>query len=520
MKRTKVDIKKTIKKRIEHRRNNNEYIQKGVKMNDKTMRRIYGNKPIEVGLVSRQGIATSETIFYNIDTNTYPIDSYKEILESKSEKIEPVKILFLISNYEREKMLKRLLEEIKGYNSEQIIVDYVIFDDVSSYKLDDPKFIINPEHRGKFNYWKTFNDMFKYCEKNLYDIYVFTPNDFVDYSIDKIVKYGTKLAKHQYIFNTLEDGRDTCWNRTKPINLTNEVKQIFFTDCGFFTNQLTLKALEFKMNPIITANSGISSQVGKQITNRINMLKIPIFHPVNSFVYHGYHNSLMNSTSKNNLSTMKTFDINTLKTFVINLDKRKDRLEELKIPFNWERFVAFEASPGYVGCLQSHRTVLKQALDLKLESVLIFEDDVELCEDFEMKFKDIVNKLPEDWDLLYLGGWNKGKIKPYVDGLDVAENVVCMHAYMVRDKFLPIVIEALHSKDGIQKSPADYKCDVLLADSLFKGECFICNPTLAWQRAGYSDIEGRATNNLHLKDPSLKAVILGSSNGTTFNIKT
>ena len=214
---------------------------------------------------------------------------------------------------------------------------------------------------------------------------------------------------------------------------------------------------------------------------------------------------------------MKTYDLNIIKTYVINLDRRTDRLADLKIPFNWERFAAFEANPGYVGCLNSHRTVLKKALDSKLEIVLIFEDDVELCEDFESKFNDVMNKLPDDWDLLYLGGWNKGQIKSYAEGLNIAENVVCMHAYIVRDKFLPTAIEALHSKDGIQRVPNDYKCDVLLAESLLKGKCFICSPALAWQRAGYSDIEGRATNNLHLKDPNLKAVII--NDGTTFNIK-
>jgi len=218
------------------------------------------------------------------------------------------------------------------------------------------------------------------------------------------------------------------------------------------------------------------------------------------------------------------YDLNTIKTYVINLDRRTDRLQSLVIPFKWERFSAFDAvkvgEMGYVGCLNSHRTVLEQALELKLESVLIFEDDVELCDDFETKFYNIVSKLPEDWDLLYLGGWNRGTIKKYADGLDVAENVVCMHAYFVNGKFLQTAVNALHSKDGIQKEPNDYKCDVLLAESLLKGKCFICNPTLAWQREGYSDIENITTNNLHLKDPTKKAIIIPTNNiGTTFNIK-
>jgi len=215
-----------------------------------------------------------------------------------------------------------------------------------------------------------------------------------------------------------------------------------------------------------------------------------------------------------------------MKTFVINLDRRKDRLNELKIPFEWERFTAFDASkmnqPGYVGCLLSHRTLLEKIKDLKLESAMIFEDDVELCEDFENKFNVILKQLPEDWDLLYLGGWNQGTIKKYSEGLNVAENVICMHAYMIRDKFLDVAIEALHSTDDKpNKEPIDLKCDALLRNYLTKGNCFICTPPLAWQRMGYSDIECQVTNNLHLKDSTKTRVIVekGSPlNGTTFNI--
>jgi GR25 family glycosyltransferase involved in LPS biosynthesis len=156
-------------------------------------------------------------------------------------------------------------------------------------------------------------------------------------------------------------------------------------------------------------------------------------------------------------------------TYVINLEKRKDRLDNIKIHFKWKRFAAFPATPGYVGCLKSHQMVLKEAFELNLDKVIIFEDDVELCEDFELKFTEIMSKLPDDWDLLYLGGWNKGVIKEYCAGLNIAEIVVCMHAYIVRKKFLSIVLDALHSKDQlhpIEKKPNDYKCDVLLATHL------------------------------------------------------
>jgi GR25 family glycosyltransferase involved in LPS biosynthesis len=217
-----------------------------------------------------------------------------------------------------------------------------------------------------------------------------------------------------------------------------------------------------------------------------------------------------------------------VKTFVINLDRRKDRLETLMIPFEWERFAAIDAlsmgQPGYVGCLLSHRTILKKIRDLKLESAIIFEDDVELCDDFENKFNEILKKLPENWDLLYLGGWNRTEPEKYCDGLNVVKRVLCMHAYMVRDKFIDTIIEALHSTDNIpekEKKPEHLKCDVLLANYLPKGKCFICDPPLVWQKEGYSDIECQVTNNLHLKDSKKIAVVVERKfplDGTTAKI--
>lgn len=206
--------------------------------------------------------------------------------------------------------------------------------------------------------------------------------------------------------------------------------------------------------------------------------------------------------------------LNNIKTYVINLEKRKDRLELLNIPFKWERFNAIEENPGYVGCLKSHQEVIKKSIELDLDKVLIFEDDVELCENFENKFNDIIQKLPNNWDLLYLGGWNKGEIKKYDDGINIAENVFCMHAYLVNRKFIPILFEILHSKDNKQTNQRDYKCDVLLSNNLNRGNCFICDPPLAWQKAGYSDIEKQITNNIHLKENGRgkKAIIINPLN--------
>ena len=66
--------------------------------------------------------------------------------------------------------------------------------------------------------------------------------------------------------------------------------------------------------------------------------------------------------------------------YVINLDRRKDRLQQITaelesfgLPFT--RFSAIETRPGINGCGLSHMTILKDAKRLGLKNVLIFEDD-------------------------------------------------------------------------------------------------------------------------------------------------
>lgn len=190
-----------------------------------------------------------------------------------------------------------------------------------------------------------------------------------------------------------------------------------------------------------------------------------------------------------------------IKSYVINLKRRQDRLEELNLPFKYEIFEATDGKKhftneslimqGHYGCLDSHKRLLMKVKDEKLEKVLILEDDVEVCDEFNIKLNEIMGELPEDWDLLYLGGWNLGEIERYSKSLNLAKKVYTTHAYIVRDKFYDTILNKITSENG--------KVDVLISDILPIGKCFICNPTIAWQREGFSDIVNKITNNIHLR---------------------
>jgi len=109
--------------------------------------------------------------------------------------------------------------------------------------------------------------------------------------------------------------------------------------------------------------------------------------------------------------------------------------------------------------------------------------------------------LPFDWDLLYIGGWNLGEIKKYSEHLNIAEKVYTTHAYMIRNKFIDVVLQLLSNQNINNYNPNEcWKIDLLFSQVLTKGKCFICSPLLAWQRSGFSDIVGKITDNTHLKN--------------------
>jgi len=58
---------------------------------------------------------------------------------------------------------------------------------------------------------------------------------------------------------------------------------------------------------------------------------------------------------------------------------------------------------GEAGCLASHRGVIEYAQRSGF-TVLVLEDDITLAEHFDIRLGQALKELPNDWELLYLGG--------------------------------------------------------------------------------------------------------------------
>ncbi len=185
--------------------------------------------------------------------------------------------------------------------------------------------------------------------------------------------------------------------------------------------------------------------------------------------------------------------------YCINLDDRKDRWEEAAKQFVkhnlWvERVSGIKGSnmnldfppeikEGAVGCALSQLFALKLAKHNRLKKFLLLEDDVEFDEEIHSKFSKCYSQVPNDWDMIYLGG-------QHFHGMNlqqVSENVykcvytLCAHSvifkYTVFDRFINKLVD-------ITKP-----CDVHYAESHKEINAYVIIPHLTWQRNSFSDIE-------------------------------
>ena len=175
------------------------------------------------------------------------------------------------------------------------------------------------------------------------------------------------------------------------------------------------------------------------------------------------------------------------KVVVINLDKRTDRLEKITEQLNdlgitFERFSAIDGTgknPIIAG-RDSHVEVWKQNLGKK---VLILEDDAYFVEGFQERFDEVIESLPEDWDIFYLGvllDKMTGKVIKvnndwYRQIVSTGTQAYCLHPNMMQ-----YFIDRIEIYDGY----IDVGLRILAEDA----NAYITQPNLVTQYAGYSDL--------------------------------
>lgn len=185
------------------------------------------------------------------------------------------------------------------------------------------------------------------------------------------------------------------------------------------------------------------------------------------------------------------------KAFCINLDRRPDRWAKASVQFekhglHVQRFSAIDKNDfkkeysmpsGAMGCLLSHYFIIERAKFLGWKAVLIFEDDVELHDNFNSLFNECIKDLPDNWDMLYFGGSHRLAPHPVTDKILRVNKTLTTHAYIIRESLYDLVLKDLNKNDE--------PVDCIYMNLQMRNQVFITNPPLAWQRGGFSDIEER-----------------------------
>ena len=169
--------------------------------------------------------------------------------------------------------------------------------------------------------------------------------------------------------------------------------------------------------------------------------------------------------------------------FVINLKNRRDKREYIKNHVKNISYTFFDAEKHNNpkrGCLESHLSIIKNALKKNMKYILILEDDCKFIKDISL-----INEPPKDWRMIYLGGTvhrildrkNKGYAR-----------VQCWttHAYII-NLTDPIFVEKILEVENYNEEIDRYYLEKIHPNF----NCYVCDPMIAIQKDGFSDIENR-----------------------------
>lgn len=178
------------------------------------------------------------------------------------------------------------------------------------------------------------------------------------------------------------------------------------------------------------------------------------------------------------------------KAYVINLATRQDRYQQFDSmikSFNAGEITRYNAirnrADGALGCAQSHLGIIRQAKQLGLPNVLIFEDDAMFADNIEEILQPAINQLTKfKWDFFYLGGRLIAPAKKVSPNLAKMIGAYTTHAYAVSESMYDKILAYDHNK----WKAIDVYYSLITRDF----NSYICYPIAVHQRPSVSDLIG------------------------------
>jgi GR25 family glycosyltransferase involved in LPS biosynthesis len=195
------------------------------------------------------------------------------------------------------------------------------------------------------------------------------------------------------------------------------------------------------------------------------------------------------------------------KVYCINLDRRPDRLENFKKEVNkfnlgeFERFSAYDGKqlnltneynlkPGEIGIIKSNLDIIKDAKKNNYKTILIIEDDC-VFNDEIINFENYFKLLPNDWDMLYMGGNHNTHmgVKP---PLKINDKVVKLHS-TYSAHFIGIKSSVFDQIEVLlERGQQPLDVEYVTLQKIFN--CYSFTPALTSQLVNFSDIQESTTD--------------------------
>ena len=195
------------------------------------------------------------------------------------------------------------------------------------------------------------------------------------------------------------------------------------------------------------------------------------------------------------------------KVYCINLDRRTDRLENFKKEVEkynlgeFERFSAYDGKllnltnqfnlkPGEIGIIKSNLDIIRNAKKNNYNNILIIEDDC-VFNDGIINVDSFFELLPNDWDMLYMGG-NHNTHMGVAPPQKINDKIVKLHS-TYSAHFIGIkstVFDQIESLLERGQQPLDV--EYVKLQKIFN--CYSFTPSLTGQLVNFSDIQESTTD--------------------------
>lgn len=195
------------------------------------------------------------------------------------------------------------------------------------------------------------------------------------------------------------------------------------------------------------------------------------------------------------------------KVYCINLDRRPDRLENFNKEVEkynlgeFERFSAYDGKQlnltneynlksGEIGIIKSNLDIIKDAKKNNYKTILIIEDDCVFYDEI-INFEDYFNQLPNDWDMLYMGG-NHNTHMGVNPPQKINEKIVKLHS-TYSAHFIGIKSSVFdHIEVLLERGQQPLDVEYVKLQKIFN--CYSFTPALTSQLVNFSDIQESTTD--------------------------